>query len=119
MRKLFRKGYELTLNRVHDTIVIREGDETLKLSVNGDAQRMVAGINAATEKMKGITDSTTDEEAREVAEYFATVIFGREQARRVMDFYANDPGCVISVCSQYFTERLGNRIYNVQKNTKV
>ena len=44
--KLFKRhGYELTLNRVHDTIVIREGDETLTLTVNGDAMRMVAGLN--------------------------------------------------------------------------
>ena len=50
--KLFGKGYEVTLNRVHDNITIRESGETLKLSVNGDAMRMVAGLNRAQQKMK-------------------------------------------------------------------
>ena len=64
--KLFR-GYELTLNRVHDSITIREGDETLKLSVDGDAMRMVAGLNKAQKKMLELKDDAPDEDVRECA----------------------------------------------------
>lgn len=117
--KLFRKGYELTLNRVTDKITIREGDESLPLSVNGDAMRMVAGMNRATEKMTALEDDPTDENARDCALFFASVIFGKDQAQKLLDFYADDPGCVINVCGQYFKDRLAGKIASVQKKTKV
>ena len=117
--KFFRKGYEMTLNRVHDTVTIREGDERLTLSVNGDAMHMIAGTNKANQKLQALTDDSKDEEVLEAAEYFAAVIFGREQAAQLMAFYANDPGCVISVCGQYFKERLVDKIVKVQKKAKV
>lgn len=116
--KLFRKGYEMTLNRVHDTVTVREGTETLKLTVNGDAMRMVAGLNKAQAKMKDITDDTPDEQVKEAAEYFAAVIFGTDQAKELMKFYAEDPGCVITVCGQYFSERLAGKITEAQKKMK-
>ena len=94
---LFRRGYELTLNRVHDTITIREGGETLPLTVNGDAMRIVAGLSKAQKKLQELKDDSTDAEVKESAEYFASVIFGKEQAAKLMAFYADDPGCVISV----------------------
>lgn len=117
--KFFRKGYEMTLNRVHDTVTIKEGDERLTLNVNGDAMHMIAGMNKANQKLQALTDDSKDEEVIEAAEYFAAVIFGREQAARLMRFYANDPGCVISVCGQYFKERLVDRIVKVQKKAKL
>ena len=116
--KLFRRGYEMTLNRVHDTITVREGSERLTLTVNGDAMRMVAGLNKAQAKMKGVTEETPDEEVKEVAEYFAAVIFGKEQAGKLMAFYAEDPGCVITVCGRYFSERLAGKITAAQKRMK-
>ena len=116
--KLFRHGYEMTLNRVHDTITIREGSETLKLTVNGDAMRMVAGLGKAQQKMQDLTDEATDAEVLEVADYFAAVIFGKEQAAQLMAFYNNDPGCVISVCGQYFKDRLSKKITAIQKKYK-
>ena len=115
MKNPFRKGYEVTLNRVHDTVKVCEGDEKLTLVVNGDAMRMVAGLNKAQKKMQGITDESTDEDVKEVAEYFAAVIFGKEQADKLMAFYAEDPGSVISVCGNYFKERLAGKISKVQK----
>lgn len=111
--------YEMTLNRVHDRITIKEGDERLTLTVNGDAMRMVAGLNKAQKKMLELTEDTEDEQVRETAEYFASVIFGREQAEKLIDFYADDPGCVITVCGQYFKERLAGKIAKVQKKMKV
>lgn len=116
---MFGKGYKITLNRVHDTIKIKEGNETLKLTVNGDAMRMVAGLTNAQKMMLAIKDDSTNEEVLKCADYFASVVFGPEQAKKLMDFYANDPGCVISVCSQYFRERLANKISEVQKKMKV
>lgn len=117
--KIFRNGYEMTLNRVHDNVTIREGDETLKLSVNGDSMRMIAGMNKANQKLQELTDDTPEDEVKEAAEYFAAVIFGREQAAQLMAFYADDPGCVISVCGQYFRDRLANKITKVQKKIKL
>jgi hypothetical protein len=116
--KLFRRGYEMTLNRVHDTVTVREGDEKITLTVNGDAMRMVAGLNKAQLKMKELTDDSPDDAVVDVAEYFAAVIFGKEQAGQLMAFYADDPGCVITVCGQYFKERLAAKITAVQKKMK-
>jgi rubrerythrin len=116
---LFRKGYEITLNRVHDTVSVREGDEKLVLTVNGDAMRMVAGLTKAQKKMQDIAEDATDEQVLEVAEYFATVIFGKEQANKLLEFYANDPASVINVCGKYFKDRLALKIADVQKKIKV
>lgn len=115
---MFGKRYEVTLNRVHDVITIKEGSEKLTLTVNGDSMRMVAGLNKAQKKMLELKDDTSDEQVKECAEYFAAVIFGKEQAAQLMAFYADDPGCVISVCGQYFKERLADRIAKVQKKIK-
>lgn len=111
--------YKLTLNRVHDTVTIKEGNEKLTLTVNGDAMRMVAGFNKAQQKLVALTDDSTEEQIREAAEYFAAVIFGHDQTTELMNFYANDPGCVISVCGKYFRERLAGKIAKVQKKIKV
>ena len=111
--------YEVTLNRVHDVVNIREGGEKLTLTVNGDAMRMVAGFNKAQRKMIALNDDSSDEQIKEAAEYFSAVIFGKEQTEKLMQFYANDPGCVISVCGRYFRERLAGKIAKVQKKMKV
>lgn len=121
MRNPFRKGFEISLNRVHDTVVIREGGEKLTLTVNGDAMRMVAGLTAAQRKLKDMTTDRepSEQEMKEAAEYFAGVIFGKEQAEQLMHFYADDPGSVINVCGQYFKDRLADLIAKVQKKMKV
>lgn len=117
--KLFRgKGYELTLNRVHDILTVKEGDERITLTVNGDAMRMVAGLNKAQAKMNALTEDSPDDEAKEAANYFAAVLFGKEQAEKLMAFYADDPGCVIALCGQYFKERLAGKITEAQKKLK-
>lgn len=109
----------MTLNRVHDYIVIREGDERLPLTVDGDAQRMVVGLNKARAKMTEMNNESSEEDVKETAKYFASVIFGNEQAAKLMEFYNDDPGCVISVCGQYFRNRLAERIAKVQRKMKV
>jgi hypothetical protein len=80
---------------------------------------MVAGLNKAQKKMTELKDDSNDEEVKECAEYFAAVIFGKEQAAKLMAFYADDPGCVIAVCGRYFKERLAGKIAQVQKKMKV
>lgn len=116
---MFGKGYEITLNRVHDTITIREGNETLKLTVDGDAMRLVAGLNKAQQKMIALNDESKEEDIIDCAKFFAGVIFGNEQAAQLLKFYADDPSCVISVCGKYFKERLAGKIAAVQKKMKV
>ncbi len=108
----------MMLNRVHDVVTFREGDEKITLTVNGDAMRMVAGLTKAQAKMKDITDDSPDTVVKECAECFAAVLFGKEQADQLMAFYANDPGCVITVCGQYFKQRLAGIITKVQKRAK-
>lgn len=116
---MFRRGYELTLNRVHDTVTIREGGDTLKLAVNADPLRIVAGLNKAQEKMRSLTEESAVEQIAETAQFFAAVIFGKEQSEKLMEFYADDPSCVISVCGQYFKDRLAGKIAAVQKRMRV
>jgi hypothetical protein len=115
-----KKGYELTLNRVHDTIRINENGETLDLTVNGDPMRMVAGLNAAQKKLVELADNkdASPEAMHEAAEFFAAVIFGKEQTEKLFAFYADDPGCVITACGTYFKERLANKIAAQQKKMK-
>lgn len=113
---MFKKDYEISLNRVHDTVKINENGEVLTLVVNADPMRLVAGLNKAQQKMtEMVNHEPTEDEMKETAEYFAAVIFGTEQARKLMEFYANDAACVINVCGTYFRERLGNKISKVQK----
>ena len=109
----------MTLNRVYDHIIAQEGGERLMLHVNGDARRMIAGINQAQAKMKALGDDRTDDEYREAALFFAGVIFGEKQAEELLKFYCGDAGCVIIFCAQYFTRRLAKKIDKAQKRTRV
>lgn len=116
---MFKRGYTLTLNRVHDALTVREGNEKLTLTVDGDSMRIVAGLNAAQKKMNELKDDATEQEIRDAAETFATVIFGKDQTEKLFAFYNNDPGCVISICGQYFKNRLADRIAKVQRRLKL
>jgi hypothetical protein len=110
--------YSLSLNRVHDTVRIREGRESLRLVVDGDPMRMVAGLNQAQKMLVLINDETSDEDKRKTAEYFATVIFGKEQAAQLLSFYRDDALCVVNVCGTYFRDRLNKLITKAQKRSK-
>ena len=116
---MFGKKYEITLNRVHDTVNIKESGETLQLVVNADPMRLVAGLNMSQKKLQALTSGEpSEEEIKETAQYFATVIFGLEQAEKLMAFYADDAGCIINVCGTYFRERLSKKITKAQKKAK-
>lgn len=112
---LFRKEYNLSLNRVHDTVRIREGGETLLLRVDADPLRIVAGLNRAQESLKSIDENTTAEDQARIARFFAGVIFGDKQADELMTFYRDDSACVINVCGRYFADRLAGLITRAQK----
>ena len=115
--KLFRKGYDISLNIVHDTLRIRENGEILPLTVSADPMRIVAGLNKAQKKLNDLVNNgePTEEEMREAAQFFASVIFGQEQAEKLMAFYNDDAACVINVCGTYFRERLAGKISKLQK----
>ena len=105
----------LTLGRVYDNIRIKEGGQELTLHVNSDPSRIVIGLEQAQKKLHTITEDTTDEELKEIALFFAGVIFGDEQAQSLLDFYYGDPSCVVAVCGKYFADRLSGKITKAQK----
>ena len=110
--------YKITLNRIHDRVRITEGDEHLDLRVDADPMRMTAGLNEVQRRLKTVTDEMTVEERNDVARHFAGVLFGAEQAEKLLDFYHNDAACVISICGQYFQNRLAKLIAKAQKRMK-
>ena len=77
--------------------------------------RISAGLLHVRRKMQGLTEESTEEEQHEVALEMASVIFGEEQAKQLMDFYRDDPPGVINVCLKYFQQRLSKLIIRAQK----
>lgn len=110
--------FTLSLNRVHDRVRIVEGGEQLDLRVDADPMRMVAGLNEAQRRLRELTEESTEDDKGNAALYFAGVMFGEEQARTLMDFYHNDPACVINVCGRYFSARLAKLIEKAQRKAK-
>ena len=114
---MFRKN-TVTLGRVYDSIKITEGGATLNLHVNSDPSRIVVGLAQAQKRLVTINEETTDQERDEIARFFASVIFGDEQAQKLFDFYYGEAACVIAVCGQYFSKRLSKLISKAQKKIK-
>ena len=114
---MFGRRNEITLNRVHDTVVFRESDETLKLTVYSDPMRITSGLMHVQRKLQGMTDETPEADQTAMAEELAAVIFGQEQAGKLMAFYHNDAPGVMNVCLQYFKQRLSRLIVKAQKKT--
>ena len=107
--------FEISLNRIHDKVKIKEGDESLVLKVDADPLRMVAGCMQAQKVLQAIDDNSSEEQRRNAAMYFAEVIFGPKQAEELRDFYHNDTACLINVCGKYFSERLSKLIDKAQR----
>jgi hypothetical protein len=110
--------FHMSLNRIHDTVRITEGTDTLTLKVNGDPRRIVAGLTEAQKMLSAINDDSAPEDVIKAGEYFADVIFGEEQRKQLFDFYHGDAGCVINICGQYFSEQLKKLIIKAQKKSK-
>ena len=110
--------FKISLNRIHDTVRITEGDESLTLCVDADPMRIVAGLNEAQKRLKTINEEMPEDERNAIATYFASVIFGETQATELMEFYHSDAACVINICGQYFGQRLAKLITKAQKKGK-
>ena len=108
----------LTLNRVYDTVTINEGGEKLILHVNSDPSRIVVGLAQAQKRLVTIDADTPEEDRKQIALFFAGVIFGEEQAQKLLDFYYGESSCVVAVCGQYFAKRLSKLITKAQKKGK-
>ena len=117
IRKLFRRKSEVSLNRIHHTVYINENGERLKMVINADPMRLIAGLNKAQAKMKKTISKpdVTDDEIKEAAEFFSGVLFGKEQTEKLFDFYAGDSACVINVCGKVFKDQLTDKITQAQK----
>jgi hypothetical protein len=109
------KPYKISLNRIHDKVQITEGEESLLLTVEGDAARMVAALTEAQKALKALNNDSTDGEKQQAALTFAQSIFGNAQAAKLVEFYRGDALCVIDVCGRYFSERLAKLISKAQK----
>lgn len=112
---MFRRKYEITLNRVHDKITVREGEERLELTVDEDPGRIISGLNKAQKMLQNITEETPEDERKRAALFFAETLFGSTQAEKLMAFYQADALAVISICGNYFRERLSKLIVKAQK----
>lgn len=110
--------FQMSLNRVHDTVKVNEGNESIVLKVNGDPMRMVAGLSQAQKMLKELNKESTDEERMGAAMFFAGVIFGKEQAEALKEFYHDDAECIVLVCGRYFSGRLNKLITAAQKKRK-
>jgi len=112
--------FHITLKRVHDTVKVMEGGESLILRVDGDPIQMTVGLNRAQKELQALNemDDKTMEEVLPAARSFAGVIFGKEQAEKLAEFYNGDAACVISVCGQYLEKRLAGLIVKAQKKQR-
>lgn len=109
---------ELSLGRVHGTLAIIEGFDKLTLKVNEDPMRLTAGLVQVQKMLKTWTEKSTEKQKKEIALSYAAVIFGKEQATKLLDFYHGDPACVVNVCAQYFARTLSRLINKAQKRMK-
>ena len=107
--------FRITLNRVRDHIVVREGNDELPLKVDSDARSIITRLQKAQKTLSAINDGATDKQKDEAAIGLAEAIFGKEQAEELMTFYGYDAGCVVTVCGMYFEKRLGKKITAAQK----
>lgn len=105
----------LSLGRVHGTLVIKEGFDKITLYVDADPMRLTAGLVQANREIQKWSDKATPKQRKEMALDFASVMFGREQAQKLMDFYHGDATCVVSVCAQYFSGTLSRLINKAQR----
>lgn len=107
--------FKITLNRVRDHIIIREGNDELPLTVDSDARSIITRLLRAQKALREINNDTTPDRQYEAAYGLAEAIFGKDQADKLMAFYLDDAGCVVTVCGMYFEKRLAKKITAAQK----
>ena len=112
---------EISLNRVRDSITIREGDEKITLYVDSDANTLIHGIMAANKELEALKDDDSEDRKRSAAMAMARAMFGVEQADKLLEFYRGNYGCVITICGMYFGDAkygLGKKITKAQKKNR-
>lgn len=111
--------YTLTLNRVHDKFVVKEGNERITLRVDSDPMLMVTRIRNANEKMlEAKKEDATEDQRKLAAIMFAEAMFGKEQTEKLLAFYGGDYACVMTISALYFENRLSGKITKAQKKSK-
>lgn len=111
--------FRITLNRVRDRFLVKEGSESLTMVVDSDAFAIVTRIRNAQEKMIAVCNGEhTEEEQKEAARAFSVSMFGEEQTEKLLAFYNDDYSCVAAICAQYFEKRLTKKIVAAQKKIK-
>ena len=110
--------FKISLNRVRDHIVIREGDDELKLTVDCDPRIIVTALQRAQTALLKVNEGSTDTEKKDASAALSTAIFGDAQTEQLFAFYSGDAACVALVCSQYFEKRLAKKITRAQKRAK-
>lgn len=109
------------MNRVRDSIVIREGNETITLNVDSDANSLMMRLQKAQKELAGVNEDPSEEHRIQAAHSLAVAMFGTEQAEKLFEFYHGNAGCVVTICGMYFGDKkngLGKKITKAQKKTK-
>ena len=115
IRRLFRP--DLSLNRVRDTVTIREGNDRIVLHVDSDAKSIIHRLNRAQKMLSAMDEKTTDDERIQAAHDLSEAIFGAQQTEKLFAFYNHDAACVVAICGQYFGDPkhgLGKKITRAQ-----
>lgn len=117
---MFRRR-QLTLNRVRDHITIREGSDTISLTVDSDANTLIRGVRMAQKTLQRLQKEDNDGLKETAAKQLSESIFGVEQAGKLLDFYNGNYECVITICGIYFGDHkngLGKKITKAQKRNR-
>lgn len=113
------KRKEFSPYPISDRVTFRNVDRVLHLTVKADGGQIVRNLRKSQEKLSAEADMNTEEERLEVARFFAASIFGPEQAQQIVDLYDGDSMAIVSVCGDYFSNRLSKIITKVQKKRGV
>ena len=117
---MFRRK-ELTLNRVRDHITIREGNDTIRLTVDSDANMLIHGVRMAQKTLQRLQEEDDEDLKGTAAKQLSEAIFGKEQAEQLLEFYNGSYECVITICGMYFGDHkngLGKKITKAQKKNR-
>ena len=110
--------FKISLNRIRDHVVMREGDDELKLTVDCDPRIIVKDLQRAQTAMLKIGEGSSEDEKKAASTALSTAIFGDVQTEQLFAFYSGDAACVALVCSQYFEKRLAKKITRAQKRAR-
>ncbi len=111
----------ITLNRVRDRVVIREGDEKIILFVDDEINSLMRKIREAEKLIISINGESQKSERIYAARMFSEALFGEKQTKDLFHFYHENEDCVISICGIYFSDKkhgLSKKIAKMQKKRK-